>query len=67
MHRKMYTKDIKIEIPAVNMLNTTLVTHLEVVEDGVLKYSSNDINTKVYAMLSDTSKKLRIIINHQNK
>jgi len=66
--RKVTTKDIKrAELPSRNILNTTLVTQVEIIEDGVLKFYNWDVRTKVYAMLEDTGRKLTIIINHQNK
>ena len=40
-HRPMSTTDIslnKLPLPSKNILNTTLVTQIEVVEDGVVKY-----------------------------
>ena len=64
----MSTRDIKrAELPSRNILNTTLVTQVEIIEDGVLKFYNWDVRTKVYAMLEDTGRKLTIIINHQNK
>jgi hypothetical protein len=66
--RKVTTKDIRrADLPSRNILNTTLVTQVEIIEDGVLKFYNWDVRTKVYAMLEDTGKRLRIIINHQTK
>lgn len=66
--RRVTTKDIKrIELPSRNILNTTLVTQVEVIENGVVKYYNWDVRTKVYAMLEDTGMKLKIIINHQTR
>lgn len=68
-HRPMKTRDIYREatLPSRNILNTTLVTQVEVIENGVSKYYNFDSRCKVYAMLEDTGKKLRIIINHKNR
>lgn len=67
----MSTRDIsgngKSKLPSKNILNTTLVTQVEVIENGVIKYYNWDSRCKVYAMLEDTGKTLRIIINHKNK
>ena len=64
--RKVTTKDIRRgELPTKNILNTTLVTQVEIIEDGVLKFYNWDVRTKVYAMLEDTGTKLTIIINHR--
>jgi len=63
--RRVTTKDIKCErLPSRNILNTTLVTQLEVIEDGVLKYYNWDARSKVVAMIEDTGKTLRLYINH---
>lgn len=61
----MKTTDISEKLPSKNILNTTLVTQVEVIEDGVVKFYNWDVRTKVYAMLEDTGTKLRIIINHR--
>lgn len=68
-HRPMKTRDIYkgSTLPSRNILNTTLVTQIEVIENGVVKYYNWDSRCKVYAMLEDTGKKLRIIINHKNR
>jgi hypothetical protein len=69
-HRPMKTRDIyrgTSKLPSKNILNTTLVTQLEVVEDGVVKYYNWDKNSKVIALLEDTQKTLRIYINHKTK
>lgn len=66
--RKVTTKDIRrADLPSRNILNTTLVTQVEIIEDGVLKFYNWDVRTKVYAMLEDTGRKLTIIINHQTR
>jgi hypothetical protein len=68
LNRKVTTKDIKADkLPSRNILNTTLVTQVEIIENGVLKYYNWDVRTKVYAMLEDTGTRLRIIINHQTR
>jgi hypothetical protein len=69
-HRTMSTRDIslnKLPLPSKNILNTTLVTQIEVIEDGVVKYYNWDKNAKVVAMMEDTQKTLRIYINHKTK
>jgi hypothetical protein len=69
-HKPMTTREIYRgggKLPTKNILNTTLVTQLEVVEDGVVKYYNWDKNAKVIALLEDTHKTLRIYINHKNK
>ena len=66
--KRMSTRDIRrADLPSRNILNTTLVTQVEIIEDGVLKFYNWDVRTKVYAMLEDTGRKLTIIINHQTK
>ena len=66
--RRVTTKDIIADkLPTRNILNTTLVTQVEIIEDGVLKFYNWDVRTKVYAMLEDTGRKLTIIINHQTR
>jgi len=68
LNRKTTTKDIRSDkLPTKNILNTTLVTQVEIIEDGVLKYYNWDVRTKVYAMLEDTGTRLTIIINHQTR
>ena len=68
LNRKVTTKDIRADkLPSKNILNTTLVTQVEIIEDGVLKYYNWDVRTKVYAMLEDTGTRLRIIINHKTR
>lgn len=66
-HKPMTTREIYrgAKLPTKNILNTTLVTQLEVVEDGVVKYYNWDNNAKVIALLEDTHKTLRIYINHK--
>lgn len=67
-HRPMSTRDIsKQKLPSKNILNTTLVTQLEVIENGVLKYYNWDSRSKVVAMIEDTGRTLRLYINHKNK
>ena len=68
LNRKTTTKDIRSDkLPTKNILNTTLVTQVEIIEDGVLKYYNWDVRTKVYAMLEDTGTRLTIIINHKTR
>jgi hypothetical protein len=67
-HIPMKTRDIyrgEARLPNRNILNTTLVTQLEVIEDGVVKYYNWDKNAKVIALIEDTHKTLRIYINHK--
>ena len=59
----MTTKDIGNTLPSENILNTTLVTQVEVIENGVVKYYNFSNSSKVYVMLEDTHKTMRIIIN----
>jgi len=70
-NKPMSTRDIsgngKSKLPSKNVLNTTLVTQVEIIENGVLKYYNWDSRSKVYAMLEDTHKTLRIYINHKNQ
>lgn len=68
-NRPMTTRELykKSGLPSKNILNTTLVTQLEVIENGVVKYYNWDKNAKVIAMIEDTHKTLRIYINHKNK
>jgi phosphoglucomutase len=65
VHKPMSTRDIKADnLPSKNILNTTLVTQLEVIENGVLKYYNWDSRSKVVAMIEDTGRTLRLYINH---
>jgi hypothetical protein len=67
-HKPMTTREIYrggARLPTKNILNTTLVTQLEVIEDGVVKYYNWDKNAKVIALIEDTHKTLRIYINHK--
>ena len=68
-HKPMTTRELyrEVSLPTKNILNTTLVTQLEVIEDGVVKYYNWDKNAKVIALIEDTHKTLRIYINHKNK
>jgi hypothetical protein len=69
-HRPMTTRELykgATRLPTKNILNTTLVTQLEVIEDGVVKYYNWNNNAKVIALIDDTHKTLRIYINHKNK
>ena len=69
-HKPMTTREIYrggARLPTKNILNTTLVTQLEVIEDGVVKYYNWDKNAKVIALIEDTHKTLRIYINHKNE
>lgn len=64
--RRVTTKDIsKNRFPSKNILNTTLVTQVEIIENGVLKYYNWDSRSKVVAMLEDTGRVLRLYINHK--
>jgi hypothetical protein len=45
-------------------LNSTLVTQVEIIENGVLKYYNWDSRSKVVVMIEDTGRVLRIYINH---
>ena len=62
--RELY-RDVKSS--SKNILNTTLVTQLEVIEDGVVKYYNWDRDAKIVAMMEDTQRTLRIYINHKNE
>jgi len=63
--RRMSTRDIsKLKLPSKNILNTTLVTQVEIIENGVLKYYNWDSRSKVVAMIEDTGRVFRIYINH---
>jgi hypothetical protein len=70
-NKPMSTRDIsgngRSKLPSKNILNTTLVTQVEVIEDGVIKYYNWDSRCKVYAMLEDTHKTLKIYINKKNQ
>lgn len=55
------------KLPSKNVLNTTLVTQVEVIENGVVKYYNWNGKAKVYAMMEDTHKTLRIYINNKNQ
>ena len=65
----MSTRDLsgngRSKLPSKNVLNTTLVTQVEVIENGVVKYYNWNGNGKVYAMMEDTHKTLRIYINNK--
>ena len=67
-NRPISSKDIKrVTLPSRNILNTTLVTRVEVIENGKLRYFNWGSNSKVYAMMEDTQRVLRIIVNDKNK
>ena len=71
-YKPMSTRDIssgngRTKLPSKNILNTTLVTQVEVIEDGVVKYYNWGKRSKVYAMLEDTHRTLRIYINNKNQ
>jgi len=72
-NRPMSTRDISNgngrtqRLPSKNILNTTLVTQIEVIENGVVKYYNWNGNARVYAMMEDTQKTLRIYINNKNR
>lgn len=70
-NRPMSTRDLNgngiSRIPSKNVLNTTLVTQVEVIENGVVKYYNWNGKAKVYAMMEDTHKTLRIYINNKNQ
>lgn len=67
-NRPISTKDIKpVRFPSKNVLNTTLVTRVEVIENGKMRYFNWGTNSKVYAMMEDTHKVLRIIIQDKSK
>ena len=65
-NRPMTTREIYREsgLPSKNILNTTLVTQLEVIENGVVKYYNWNSRSKVVAMIEDTGRTLRLYINH---
>jgi len=61
----MSTRDINLsKLPSKNILNSTLVTQVEIIENGVLKYYNWDSRSKVVVMIEDTGRVLRIYINH---
>jgi hypothetical protein len=61
----MSTRDINLsKLPSKNILNTTLATQVEVIENGVIKYYNWDARCKVVVMIEDTGRVLRIYINH---
>lgn len=61
----MKTRDITLsKLPSKNILNSTLVTQVEIIENGVLKYYNWDSRSKVVVMIEDTGRVLRIYINH---
>lgn len=72
-NRRMSTRDISNSngrthrLPSKNVLNTTLVTQVEVIENGVVKYYNWNGKARVYAMMEDTQKTLRIYINNKNQ
>lgn len=64
--RPMSTRDISLnKLPSKNILNSTLVTQVEIIENGVLKYYNWDARSKVVVMIEDTGRVLRIYINHR--
>lgn len=64
-NRPMSTRDItKLKLPSKNILNSTLVTQVEIIENGVLKYYNWDSRSKVVVMIEDTGRVLRIYVNH---
>jgi hypothetical protein len=61
----MSTRDISLNrLPSKNILNSTLVTQVEIIENGVLKYYNWDSRSKVVVMIEDTGRTLRLYINH---
>ena len=61
----MSTRDISLnKLPSKNILNSTLVTQVEIIENGVLKYYNWDSRSKVVVMIEDTGRVLRIYVNH---
>ena len=71
-NRPMSTRDLNgngvtNKLPSKNVLNTTLVTQVEVIENGVVKYYNWNGKARIYAMMEDTQKTLRIYINNKNK
>jgi len=64
--RPMSTRDITLsKLPSKNILNSTLVTQVEIIENGVLKYYNWDARSKVVVMIEDTGRVLRVYINHR--
>jgi hypothetical protein len=64
-NKRMSTRDISLnKLPSKNILNSTLVTQVEIIENGVLKYYNWDSRSKVVVMIEDTGRVLRIYINH---
>ena len=62
----MKTRDISLNrLPSKNILNSTLVTQVEIIENGVLKYYNWDSRSKVVVMIEDTGRVLRVYINHR--
>jgi hypothetical protein len=68
-HKPMTTRELyrDVKLPSKNILNTTLVTQIEVIEDGIVKYYNWDRDAKIVAMMEDTQRTLRIYINHKNE
>jgi len=68
-HKPMTTRELyrDVKSSSKNILNTTLVTQIEVIEDGVVKYYNWDRDAKIVAMMEDTQRTLRIYINHKNE
>lgn len=66
-HKPMTTRELyrDVKSSSKNILNTTLVTQLEVIEDGVVKYYNWNRDAKIVAMMEDTQRTLRIYINHK--
>lgn len=61
----MSTRDISLnKLPSKNILNSTLVTQVEIIENGALKYYNWDSRSKVVVMIEDTGRVLRIYVNH---
>ena len=64
-NKRMSTRDISLnKLPSKNILNSTLVTQVEIIENGVLKYYNWDTRSKVVVMIEDTGRVLRVYINH---
>lgn len=64
-NKRMSTRDISLnKLPSKNILNSTLVTQVEIIENGVLKYYNWDARSKVVVMIEDTGRVLRVYINH---
>ena len=68
-HKPMTTRELyrDVKSSSKNILNTTLVTQIEVIEDGVVKYYNWDRDAKIVAMMEDTQRTLRIYINHKKE